>query len=247
MRIILTRQPAQAGHIEAGLAALGHDIGFLPLTDFQLPQPTNALDAMVVALHTGSWDRLLLTSPNTIRALGVRGWEPARTETHTNIAVTGPGTARVLYDHGATHTPWMPVDDASAAGILEQFPPGPGNLALPQAAAAGPAMRDGLTARGWNVTHLIAYDTVAYPADPTRALLAAQDGILTPEDLTAQDVVVLTAPTAARRWADLNLAGPALIAIGQPTRRAAIGHDLTLYATATSPDATGIADVLPRP
>ena len=35
MRIVLTRQPAQAGRIEAGLQQLGHRIGFLPLTDFR--------------------------------------------------------------------------------------------------------------------------------------------------------------------------------------------------------------------
>lgn len=246
MRIILTRQPAQAGHIEAGLAALGHEIGFLPLTDFQLPATTHGLDAMVVALHEGRWDRLLLTSPNTIRALVARGWEPARTELHTAVGVTGPGTARVLCDHGATQTPWMPIDDASAAGILDQFPPGPGTLALPQAAAAGGAMRDGLTALGWEVTHEVAYDTVAYPADPGRALLPGQDGILTPSDLTTDDIVVLTAPTAARRWADIGIDGPRLIAIGAPTRTAAHKAALHLLATATSPDATGIADVLPH-
>ncbi len=246
MRIILTRQPAQAGHIEAGLERLGYQIGFLPLTDFQLPTDLHPLDDLVKGLHQGRWQRLLITSPNTIRALAARGWQPAATEAHTTIAVTGPGTARVLADHGAMNTPWMPTADASAAGILEQFPCGPGSLALPQGAAAGNAMYTGLTQRGWDVTHVIAYHTVDYPAAADRALLPAQEPVLTANDLTADDVIVLTAPTAARRWAARAVPVSAVIAIGQPTRRAAVEHSLDLAATATSPDATGIAEVLTR-
>ena len=246
MRIILTRQPAQAGQIEAGLERLGYQIGFLPLTDFQLPTDLRALDDLVTGLHEGRWQRLLITSPNTIRALAARGWQPARTEAHTTIAVTGPGTARVLRDYGATNTPWMPTADASAAGILEQFPPGPGTLALPQGAAAGDAMHQGLTQRGWDVTHVTAYHTVDYPAAANRALLPAQDNVLTADDVTTEDVIVLTAPTAARRWAQRAVPVTAVIAIGQPTRRAALEHSLNLAATATSPDATGIAEVLTR-
>ncbi|GAA4112213.1 uroporphyrinogen-III synthase/uroporphyrinogen III methyltransferase/synthase [Enteractinococcus coprophilus] len=246
MRVILTRQPAQAGQIEAGLEQLGYRIGFLPLTDFQLPGDLVQLDEMVSGLHEGAWDRVLFTSPNTIRALVARGWEPANTELHTNIAVTGPGTARVLYYYGATITPWMPTDDASADGILNQFPSGPGRLALPQGKAAGAAMTQGLTERGWDVTHVVAYHTVDYPAAADRALLPAQNGVLTPANLTADDVVVLTAPSAARRWAETVGNVAALIAIGQPTRRAAEHHHIALAATAPSPDAHGIAQVLKR-
>jgi len=244
MRIILTRQPAQAGQIEAGLERLGYHIGFLPLTDFQLPEDLSPLDDLINGLHTHTWQWMLLTSPNTIRALIARKWQPRITEAHTTIAVTGPGTARVLAEHGASKTPWMPADDASAAGILEQFPPGPGTLALPQGAAAGFAMRDGLTERGWDVSHVIAYHTVDYPAAPDRAILPTQQDVLTPADLRPDDVVVLTAPSAARRWADCAVSVAGLIAIGQPTRRAAHQQSIDLAATATSPDAEGIAEVL---
>lgn len=244
MRIILTRQPAQAGHIEAGLEQLGHRIGFLPLTDFQLPVDPSGLDHMVAQLHAGRWDQLLLTSPNTIRALVLRGWDPALSEAHTTLAVTGPGTARVLAGAGATATPWMPTDDASAAGILAQFPTGPGTLALPQSAAAGDAMRAGLTSRGWQVTHTVAYHTVNYPAPAGLALLGPQSGILEAQDLTHDDVVVLTAPSAALRWAATAVPVTAVIALGQPTARAAHDMGIDLAATAPSPDARGIAAVL---
>ncbi|GAA2026474.1 hypothetical protein GCM10009720_02670 [Yaniella flava] len=244
MRIILTRQPAQAGHIEAGLEHSGYSIAFLPLTDFQLPEDTGALDAMITGLHAGRWDRLLLTSPNTIRALVARSWDPVATEAHTVIGVTGPGTARVLHDSGATMTPWMPNNDASAAGILAQFPTGPGTVALPQGAAAGDAMCTGLTQRGWEVTHAVAYHTVDYPAQPDRALLPVEQGSLETADVHSDDVIVLTAPSAARRWAEVAVPVRAVIAIGHPTQRAADESNIALAATAPSPNATGLAAVL---
>src|SRR5699024_5038694 len=156
MRIVLTRQPAQAGHVEAGLEQLGYLIDFLPLTAFKLQEDTATLAAVVAGLQDGRWQWVLLISPNTIRALIARGWDPAHTEPRTAIADNGPGTARVLYDYGAQHTPRMPEDDASAAGIRNQFPPGPGTIALPQGAAAGSAMRTGLSQLGWCVTHTVA-------------------------------------------------------------------------------------------
>src|SRR5699024_2233405 len=176
--------------------------------------------------------------------LVARGWEPAVTEQHTTIAVTGPGTARVLHEFGAVQTPWMPAHDASAAGILEQFPAGPGTLALPQGAAAGDAMRAGLTLRGWQVPHILAYHTLNFPARSDLARMPTQSGILTPAILKAHDVLVLTAPRAARRWATVRVAVHAVAAIGQPTRRAAYEIGITLAATAASPDAAGIAAVV---
>src|SRR5699024_12455689 len=138
------------------------------------------------------------------------------TERDTTIAVTGPGTARVLYDYGALKTPWMPNSDASAAGILEQFPAGPGMLALPQGAAAGNAMRTGLTQRGWEVTHVVACHTVNYPAPAELALMPTQSATMEPPDPPTNDVVVLTAPSPARRCTAIAAQVHAAIAIRPP-------------------------------
>ncbi|MDN6639137.1 MAG: hypothetical protein L0L05_12540, partial [Yaniella sp.] len=83
-----------------------------------------------------------------------------------------------------------------------------------------------------------------YPARSDLALMPTQSGILEPTDLNTDDVVVLTAPSAARRWATIGVAVQAVVAIGQPTRRAAYETGITLAATAASPDAAGIAAVV---
>ena len=43
MRIALTRDPAQAGPLEAGLRAAGLDVQFLPVTEQRLPADTTEL------------------------------------------------------------------------------------------------------------------------------------------------------------------------------------------------------------
>ena len=69
----------------------------------------------------------------------------------------------------------------------------------------------------------------------------------TPTSLNTHDVVVLTAPSAARRWATIGVTVHAVVAIGQPTRRAAYETGITLAATAASPDAAGIATIVNTP
>ena len=45
--VVMTRQPEQSGAVEAGLAAAGHRVAYLPLTDFELPEDTGPLRAAV--------------------------------------------------------------------------------------------------------------------------------------------------------------------------------------------------------
>src|SRR5699024_5849692 len=85
-----------------------------------------------------------------------------------------------------------------------------------------------------------------YPADPARAPLPAHSDALKPEDLTDDDVVILTAPTAARRWAHIQVPVRAVVAIGQPTRRVAQQAAIELAATAASPDTAGLAAAVDR-
>lgn len=183
--IVLTRQPAQAGALEAGLAEAGLDVRFCPLTDFELPGEPGPLRAVVSRVETGECAWLVLTSPNTVRALQAAGWTGGVGE-RTQVAVTGRGTARLLTELGCTAEPWMP-QEASAAGILAEFPSveaegadadvadpheAPASLVLlPQSALATGELTSGLEAKGWHVARVEAYRTVPYPADPMRRLL----------------------------------------------------------------------------
>ncbi len=274
--VVLTRQPAQAGALEDGLSAAGHPVAFLPLTDFVLPPDEQALRSCVARLDPAGPDParegpgrapapawLVVTSPNAVRALALCGWD-GRVGPGTRVAVTGPGTARVLERAGYPGTPWMPSGDPSAAGIVAQFPAPEGGAAaggapertprtvlLPQSSLATRVVEDGLARLGWDVERFEAYRTVPHPAGPGLRLLpdggaAGSQLLLTPEDLAGTDVV-LTSPSAvtelvARRGTS-RPEGTRFFAIGRPTRDAAVSLGLALDGTAPSPDAAGLLAV----
>jgi len=265
--VVLTRQPAQAGALEAGLAAAGPGVRFCPLTDFELPGEPGPLRAVVARVEAGECAWLVLTSPNTVRALQAAGWT-GRVGGGVRVAVTGKGTARLLTELGCTAEPWMP-EQASAAGILAEFPSAgdaneaPASLVLlPQSALATGELTSGLEARGWHVARVEAYRTVPYPADPRRRLLpkssdqeagdAAEAGaVVVPVEALAGRDVVLTSPSAARElavhpgWDDPRVRLTCrLVAIGRPTAAEAHRLGMELSAVAESPDADGILAAL---
>ncbi|MEV4901747.1 uroporphyrinogen-III synthase [Citricoccus sp. NPDC055426] len=290
--VVMTRQPEQSGAVENGLAAAGYRVAFLPLTDFELPADLGPLRAAVACLapdpapnptHDAGppagassplvggpagadapvW--LVLTSPNTVRALALCGWD-GRVAPGTRIAVTGPGTARVLAEEaGCPEVPWMPVDDASAAGIVAQFPapvptpaPGPGaagrgtagrRVLLPQSSLATSEVADGIVRRGWDVERVEAYRTVPYPAASGRRLLSPDrvpqsaaamasgpaPALVTLQDLVGADVV-LTSPSAVAELVRRRGSG-----VPAGTRFIAIGRPTQAAAEGLGLDLAGTA------
>lgn len=286
MRVLLTRRPAQAGDLEAGLrAAVGPDgrpfeVGFLPATDTELPDDVGMarLRAAAGALEAGEYGVLVVTSPNAARALEAAGWGGGVGEASergaARVAATGPGTVRVLREAGLRGEAWVPEQDRSAAGILAGLPApsrAEERLLLPQSARAGGMLADGLRGRGWDVDRVVAYRTVAYPADPARRLLPedpAGEDVWAPEDLARavrdegdRDVsagprtseaptVVFTSPSAVEELS-ATAARPVLrtgrvrcVALGQPTLRALERARIPAAAVAATPDAAGVAEAL---
>ena len=254
MRIVLTRHPGQVGDLEAAVQTAGFDVGFLPLTQQLLPADMTELTEAVELLTHGTFDWLLLTSANTVRALISCGWD-GRAPEQTRVAAVGPGTARVLKDLTTAGEPWIP-EDHSAAGILAELPaPTAGRrLLLPQSAQARPQLAEGLRALGWDLTHVAAYQTVptssAAPQPPHRVLLPATEGAVTgkrldPTDLRDDDVVLLTSSTAAEAYAQLHpRKAPALLAIGDPTAATMDGLGLPVAAVLSEPTAVGLTSAL---
>ena len=305
-RIVLTRHPDQGGALEAGLRAAGFDVTFMPLTEQRLPEDTVPLRQEISRLAFGHYDWLILTSANTVRALHELGWSGECTA-RTSIAVTGPGTARVLRAYTGIRSPWIP-SDRSAAGIVAELPePGKGagasssggdhpagssgsghdasghdasghgrhhegagaDVLLPQSSAARSELAEGLTARGFVVHRVIAYDTVPLSSSPegaggqrlTPEGVAQGHGfgghtVLGPGELRAEDVVLVTSSTAAQALCQGLLGqdelshgrgshgrgGRAvrLIAIGQPTARTLDELGEPAHAVASDPTAAGI-------
>ncbi|MCR4489879.1 uroporphyrinogen-III synthase [Micrococcus luteus] len=169
MRVLLTRQPAQAGDLEAGLAGTevaGRRlrVGFLPLTDFALPDDDGPLRALLADWAGADGDAagpvrsdgsrwLVVTSPNTVRALRAVGWD-GHVPAGARIAVTGPGTARVLTEAGCDAAPWLPPEDRSAEGLiagLAALHPRGARAWLPQSDRARSRLAPGLRAAGWDL------------------------------------------------------------------------------------------------
>lgn len=266
MRLLLTRRPAQAGDLEAGLRATAgpddvpFEVGFLPATDTELPDDDGLarLRGAVAALGAGEYAVLVVTSPNGARALAAAGWDGSLAA-DVRVAATGPGTVRVLREAGVPGEVWVPDADRSAAGILAGLP-GPAGagerLLLPQSARASDELATGLSDRGWSVDRVEAYRTVTYPGDPARRLLPEDRpgaDVVTPAELARQSAgtaLVLTSPSAVEELLDSPAADALLsgavpcVALGVPTRRVMDAAGVPVAAQAATPDADGVAEAV---
>lgn len=259
-RIVLTRDGAASGRLEAQLNDAGYDVAHMPLTEQRALDDDSALRRALAALEQGRFEVLVLTSANTVRALCRAGWSGASGSSGaaTTVVVTGAGTARALEElTGRTET-WSPRDEASAAGILRELPApaDPARLLLPQSRQARSQLAAGLAERGWSVEHVPAYRTVALYGEtaetprPELRLLPAEDAAVRPGDLRPEDVVLLTSSTAAEVWAGLLGARRRpgrVLAIGAPTAATLEELGETVDAVLPSPTAQGVTETLSDP
>lgn len=256
MRIVLTRDPGQAGALERGLEDAGFPLSFLPLTEQRLPEQTEPIRDGIRRLGAGGFSWLLITSANTVRALLRCGWEGTVPQ-DTQLGVTGPGTAAILGELTSIAEPWMPSGAKSAAGILRELPaPGTGSrLFLPQSAQARPRLSDGLRQRGWIVSVVTVYETVPVerptagdqPPGSGRRLLPPPEArrLLGPSDLTTEDVLLVTSSSAAEVFARLSHRPVArMLAIGAPTAQTMRSLGLPLAGVLAEPTAAGVVDAL---
>ncbi|MFD6139987.1 uroporphyrinogen-III synthase [Promicromonospora sp. NPDC060271] len=153
-------------------------------------------------------------------------------------AAVGPATRQALAAHGLAVD--LVPDVATGAGLAAVFPaataggtPRTGDrtprVLLPLGDLASDTLRTGLVAKGWAVDVVTAYRTV------TREL---------PPDLRRPyDVVVVASGSAARQVA-AQLGPQRVVAIGEPSARAAgaVGH--TVLATAAEPTDEALADAV---
>ncbi|MCH8562061.1 uroporphyrinogen-III synthase [Nesterenkonia sp. YGD6] len=270
MRIALTRDPAQAGPLEAGLRAAGLQVQFLPVTEQRLPADTTELTTALERLSHGDFAWVLFTSANTVRALVKLGWD-GTVPAQGRVGVVGPGTARVLRTLTGITSPWMPEAEKSAAGMIQEIPePAPGantELLLPQSAQARSQLRDGLSAIGWQVTQVSAYETdclvvdgTLAPGDSDRRLLPqpAREDLLDLDQLAADlrrdrlthvdpTVLLVTSSSAADGLADLGVPERVrLLAIGRPTARTLSRRGIPAASVLSEPSADAVMAALGR-
>lgn len=266
-RVLITRSEDRARPLAALLSSLGAEPLVLPLIDFERAADQPALDAALDALAAGAFDWLVVSSITTVRMLvekaAERGTTPAAlVPVGTRVATIGPSSRRILEAVGIP-VALAPVDIQSAEGLVDLWAAAPERLLLPQADIAAPALRDGLAAKGADVTAVVAYHTVDYPARPGLRLAAELPSAVgvsldaVPRQLSASqtrgeldagriDAVVAASPSAARRIAAtlLPLGRCRFVAIGRPTAAEAAVVGIPVAATAQVPTPDGIVAAL---
>lgn len=219
-------------------------------------------------LRSGDFEWLVISSITTVRALKQLCSSAAVSLTElvpaaTKIATIGPTSAAAIRAEGLEVT-LAPSDNQSADGLLELWPRGEGRVFLPQSNLAQPTLANGIAEAGWSVEVFTAYQTTSFPADPDRRLTAqlaaftaeadsAELQLIDPstaaQELTTGAItgVVLASGSAAQQFADSCGKPPEttqIIAIGQPTAKAANAAGLSIAATAARPTPAGIVEAL---
>jgi len=160
-------------------------------------------------IDVAGYDWLVVTSPNGADEIALRARNLPR------VAAVGPGTAEALRAHGIE--PAFVPRESSQDGLLREFPQPAGRVLF---AAAEGARRGPIDALGADFV----------PLYRTR--------LLAPEP-PAGDVVVLASGSAARAYAGIGGALPA-VTIGPETSRVAQSVGLTLAAEARTHDLDGL-------
>lgn len=152
--IVVTRAQEQAGALVDGLQGLGFAVQCYPVLRV-IPAADDGA-ALAQAL-TQSWDYLLLTSANALRAVLAQGRPRYRC-----LAVVGPACAAAAQEAGLRVDMLAPQGDAeSLLAELIQHAPAGARMLLPQAENARPLLREGLRDAGFSVAAVVAYRSLA--------------------------------------------------------------------------------------
>jgi uroporphyrinogen III methyltransferase/synthase len=231
--VVITRAKAQSAALSEALAARGATVVEVPVLAIAPPADDGAaLRAAVDALASFDW--VVLTSPNGVDAFAAA---LAGRPCPVPIAVVGSGTAA----RGAHHhlTAALVPERFVAEGLVEVFPDAPdtgGRVLLAQAEAARDVVARGLSARGWQVTSIVAYRSVPVPV-PAAALLRAR---------TADAIAFTSASTVANYVDAAGVDGvpPVVACIGPVTADAARARGLTVHVLAEPHTIDGLVHAL---
>jgi uroporphyrinogen-III synthase len=236
--VLVARAPERASGLLALLRERGLDPVAAPVIERAPVEDPAELDAARQRLADGAYAWVVITSVNAVYALlGARIGAPATATPPADVgrttwwAAVGPATQRALarYDVAADLVP----ETASADGLVDAFPRAAerpeARVLLPLGDLASDTLRSGLKAKGWAVDVVTAYRTVARE--------------LPPELHRRYDVVVVASGSAARQVA-AQLGPQRVVAIGEPSARAAgdVGH--TVLAVAEEPTDEALADAV---
>lgn len=223
--VVTTRD--SPGRLDQLLAERGALVLHAPLIRIEPGEP--GWDTGLARLLTGAaW--LVVTSQHGARAAeGLVGAEP-------RLAAVGTRTAEALAEAAGRPVDLVP-DRQTAADLADAFPvAAAGELAVVlQGDLAGPALVEGLRAKGYTVVARTAYRTL--PESPDRAIRGL---------VVRADAVTFASGSAARAW--VAALGPdtprVVVAIGPTTAAAVEAAGIHVTHVAATADLVGLADAV---
>jgi uroporphyrinogen-III synthase len=218
--IVITRSISQNESLRRLLEARGARVVEVPLIAIAEPEDEGReRDEVLQRFHEFDW--IVVTSPNGADCVApflVAAHAAGDAERFPSLAAVGEATARSL---GVAVT--ITANPARAEVLADQFPSGTGSVLLVQGNLADDSLSNSFTAKGWNVTQVVAYRTVQLR--PTREMMLPA--------MTA-DVLLLASGSAVTAWFDAfgTTTPPFVVAMGPSTAKvaSALGIDISAVA-----------------
>jgi uroporphyrinogen-III synthase len=175
-RVVVTRAAHQAAEAIDLLRQAGATPLLYPCLAIKPPEDTSKLDAALSGAAGGDYDRLVLTSANTVHVLAERLAELELSLVGRPAAAVGPKTATAAEDLLDVNV-ILVAREHVAESLAEELAPVLGErLLLPQSAIARPLLAERLRAAGAKVTVVEAYQTdLGQGGEPVAARLAQGD------------------------------------------------------------------------
>lgn len=245
-RVLVTRAAHQAGKLSDGLRALGAEPVEVPVLEICPPEDREPLDRALRRLDTYDW--LILTSANTVRALVERvaalGISFAECQI-PQIAAVGDGTAAAARNAGfaVAVVPENYVAESLAACLADRV--AGKRVLLARAEVARDVIPDALRAAGGEVEVVDAYRNVLPEAAPQllRAALAAGIDAAT---FTSSSSVTHLAEAARQAGIAFPPAGVKAVSIGPITSATLRELGWEPAAEAAPSDVPGLIDAVVR-
>lgn len=247
-RVLVPRPSAGRSPAVVALAAAGAEAVVVPLIETVPPEDPTELDDALLALESGWFGWLVLTSAAAVPVLVDRAQESAGSlvqllaDGNVRVAAIGPGTARALREVGV-EPDLVPRGRSTSRGLVEAFPAPtePARVLFPRGDLAATTVVDGLQERGWEVADVIAYRTVPAAPPPADVREAWTDGTIR--------AALLTSASTVRELAHRLGTPPTttlMIGIGPSTAAEAARLGLPLAGIATEQTMLGMVDALTR-
>lgn len=216
-RVLVTRAAHQAGKLSDGLRALGAEIVEVPVLEIRPPADFGPLDLAIYQL--ASYDWLIFTSANTVRAVADRARElgVAFAADHAKVAAVGEATASAVLRTAALQVHFTP-ESYVAESLVDGFPDDVRGkrVLLARAAIARDVIPDALRGRGAHIDVVDAYRNVM-PEDAPVQLVRALEEPVDAATFTSSSTVKHLAQAAREAGIAFPLAGVKAVSIGPVT------------------------------